>query len=118
MLPAGADLAIAARSDAALPLYFVFEIARRLLPGRRTLFYSLGPVNDGPRVKREGSLCDIRVIGTSSAVWKRMVVSPASDGARDCSWEDSLIVAVGMMQDTDQTGARAEADVRALTWRD
>ena len=96
----------------------MFEIARRLLPGRRTLFYSLGPVNDGPRVKREGSLCDIRVVGTSSAVWKRMVVSPASVAARDCGWEDSQIVAVAMMQDTDQTGARAEADVRALTWRD
>ena len=118
VLPAGADLAIAARSDAALRLYFVFESARRLLPGRRMLFYSLGPVNDGPRVKREGSLCDIRMVGTSSTVWKRMVVSPASDAARDCGWEDSRIVAVGLMQDTDQTGARAEADVRALTWRD
>ena len=118
VLPAGADLAIAARSDAALRLYFVFEIARRLIPSRRLLFFSLGPVNDGPRVKREGSLCDIRMDGTSSAVWKRMVVSPASVAARDCGWEDSQIVAVAMMQDTDQTGARAEADVRALTWRD
>jgi len=118
LLPTGADLTIAARSDAALRLYVVFESGRRFLPRRRLLFYSLGAVSDGPRVKGDDSLCDLRLVGTSTAAWQRLVVSPTADAARDCGWKSDRIVAVGMMQDTDQTGARAEAEVRALIWRD
>lgn len=118
VLPAGADLAVTARSDAALRLYVVFESARRFLPSRRVLFYSLGAVSGGQRIKRDDGLCDIRVPAASSTSWQRLTVSPAADAARDCAWRDGRIAAVGMMQDTDQTGARAEADVRALVWRD
>ncbi len=118
VLPAGADLAVTARSDAALRLYVVFESARRFLPSRRVLFYSLGAVSDAQRIKRDDSLCDIRLPTASSTSWQRLTVSPAADAARDCAWRDGRIAAVGMMQDTDQTGARAEADVRALVWRD
>lgn len=118
LLPIGADLALPARSDAALRLYVVFESDRRFLPSRRLLFYSLGAVSDGPRVKGDDSLCDLRLAGTSTTAWQRLVVSPTADAARDCGWKGGRIVAVGLMQDTDQTAARAEADVRALTWRD
>ena len=118
LLPAGADLAIAERSDAALRLYFVFEGTRRFLPSRRVLFYSLGAFRSGPRVKRDDRMCDVRLSAASTSGWQRLAVSPAADAARDCGWEDGLIVAVGLMQDTDQTGARAEADVRSLLWRD
>ncbi len=118
LLPAGADLTIAERSDAALRLYFVFEGTRRFLPSRRVLFYSLGALSAGPRVKRDDNMCDIRLSAVSTSGWQRLAVSPAADAARDCGWGDGTIVAVGMMQDTDQTGARAEADVRSLMWRE
>lgn len=118
VLPAGADLAVTARSDAALRLYVVFESARRFLPTRRVLFYSLGTVSAAQRIKRDDSLCDIRLPTASSTSWQRLTVSPAADAARDCAWRDGRIAAVGMMQDTDQTGARAEADIRGLVWRD
>ena len=118
VLPIGANLTIAARSDAALRLYVVFENARRFLPTRRVLFYSLGTVSGGERIKRDDRLCDIRLAASSSTTWQRLTVSPAADAARDCGWQDGRIAAVGIMQDTDQTGARAEADVRALLWRD
>lgn len=118
VLPAGADLAITTRSDAAVRLFVVFESARRFLPSRRVLFYSLGAVSSGQRVKRDDGLCDIRLPATSTTTWQRLTVSPAADAARDCAWQDGRIAAVGMMQDTDQTGARAEADIRGLSWRD
>lgn len=118
LLPAGADLTIAERSDAALRLYFVFEEPRRFLPSRRVFFYSLGAFGSGPRVKRDDRVCDIRLSAASTSEWQRLAVSPAADAARDCGWEDGQIVAVGMMQDTDQTGARAAAEVRSLIWRD
>lgn len=117
LLPIGADLAVAARSDAALRLYVVFESAHRLLPNRRVLFYSLGAVSAGPRVKRNASLCDIRMTATSTTEWLRLTVSPAADAARDCGWRDGRIAALGFMQDTDQTGAPAAADIRGLVWR-
>lgn len=69
-------------------------------------------------MKRDGHLCDLRLSVTDSTAWQRLVVSPAADAVRDCGWQGGRIVAVGMMQDTDQTGVRAEADVLALIWRD
>lgn len=118
VVPAGSDLTVRDRSDAALRLYFVFESPRRLLPGARLVMYSMGTVNSGVRVQRTHTVCDIRVPQSRGQSWQSFVVSPASDAARDCGWKDGRIVAVGMMQDTDQTGSPAEAHIRAIVWRE
>lgn len=118
VIPAGSNLVRAEHSDAALRLYFVFESTRRFLPNPRMLMYSFGAVNDGPRVQQADNLCDIRLLRTSTTAWQQAALTPAADAARDCGWTTGRIVAVGMMQDTDQTGSRAEAEIRALTWRE
>ncbi len=118
VVPKGSDLAIAERSDAALRFYVAFEGTRRFLSNPRLLFYSLGTLSNGPRVLRSGTLCDIRLARTSSTAWQQLVVTPAADAARECGWTDGRIVGVGVMQDTDQTGSPAAADLRALIWTD
>ncbi|WP_082821502.1 DUF3047 domain-containing protein [Gemmatimonas phototrophica] len=118
VVPAGSDLTVRDQSDAALRLYFVLESPRRLLPGTRLVMYSMGTVNSGVRVQRTNTVCDIRVPQSRTLTWQSFVVSPANDAARDCGWNEGRILAVGMMQDTDQTGAPAEAHIRAFVWRE
>jgi hypothetical protein len=117
ILPVGADLTRSAQSDAALRLYFVFDAPRLGLRRPRTLFYSIGAVPRGPRTTVADRICDIRVAHADTASWQQLSFAPASDAAAHCQWTVERIQAVGIMQDTDQTGAQAAVEIRAFRWR-
>jgi hypothetical protein len=50
--------------------------------------------------------------------WRDETVQPFDDHRRFWKREPPPITAVGVMQDTDMTGAEAVAELRELTWND
>lgn len=118
--PVGADLRSPRTDDAALRLFVVFASGGFLERIPRTLFYSTGTVEPTPYERagfQSAALRVIRMTDTTTGVWATMTVAPFVDYARAWGGTPREIVAVGLMQDTEQTRSRAIADVRSLAWR-
>lgn len=119
--PRRADLRNEATDDAALRVFVVFE--RRGFWDRtpRTLFYSSGAVEPPGYERASFASSNLHVIRMSSAPkpddWSRTVVDPFADYARVWGGAPRQIVAVGFLQDTEQTQSSALADVRSFHWR-
>ncbi len=119
--PFGADLRAAATDDAALRVFVVFARAgwRRAAP--RVLFYSLGGGEPPDYARRSFTSSQMHVIraGTAAAAreWTAHAVDPFGDHERAWGESPTRIVAIGVMQDTDQTRSAATADIRLLTWQ-
>jgi len=118
--PNGADLRSPRTDDAALRLFVVFASRGIFERTPRTLFYSSGRV-EPPSYERASfqstALHVIRLADTTDGTWLSAIVSPFADYDRVWGGPPRPIVAVGFMQDTDQTRSRAIADVRSLAWR-
>lgn len=119
--PARADLRAAVTDDAALRVFVVFATQGFLERTPRTLFYTSGtgePSGYSRPSYQSRALHVIRLESdAASTAWVETVLDPFSDYQRIWGGTPRAVVAVGLMQDTEQTGGTAIADVRALSWR-
>jgi hypothetical protein len=116
--PSGADVGMPGTDDAALRVFVVFGRHGNFLRKPRVLFYSLA---DGtPTAHRTSSPFGVRVAARPADTrdWMMAATNPFDDYRQ--LWGDAPppIIAVGVMQDTDQTRSAAIGDVMHLHWRD
>ncbi len=118
--PSGLDLRDMKRDDSALRVFVVFAPTSFLDRTPRTLFYSLGGAEPDNFERPSFQSRDLYVIRTGAAAdakdWVSVSMKPFEDYQRIWSGKPRNIVAVGLMQDTDQTGMNAVAEIRKLTW--
>ncbi len=118
--PAGADLRREKTDDSPLRVYVVFGKPGFFGRAARVIFYTFGAA-EPERYERASFVSDklhvIRVGGTSDVGhWRENSVMPFADYRRVWRGKPPPITAVGVMQDTDQTRARAVAELRRLEW--
>lgn len=116
----GADLRRRDADDAALRVFVVFERTSRFERVPHTLFYTSGTIEDANYERRSFQSSNMHVIrmggvGTVGE-WLRTTVDPFADYQRVWGGRAPSIVAIGIMQDSEQTKAMAMADIRALAW--
>ncbi len=117
--PATSDLTTEATDDSPIRLYVIFGNPRAVLGGSgRIIFYSFGnaePVGYQERSHVSGRIQVVKVDGAADrGVWREHVVDPDADYRRIWQRLPPAITGIGLMQDTDQTGERAMAEVRWL----
>ena len=117
LAPLGADVGAAATDDATLRVFVVFARHGRFALKPRAIFYTLA---DGvPARDRTDAPFGVRIAGSPARArdWVRASADPFSDYR--AIWGDSPppIVAIGVMQDTDQTRTPAIGDILTLYWR-
>jgi Protein of unknown function (DUF3047) len=114
--PHGANIAASATDDAALRVFVVFGRHGRFDRRPRTLFYTLAdgePAPDDPR-----SPFAVRIAGRPALAreWVRAAADPFADYRRIWGTTPQPIVAIGVMQDTDQTRSAAIGDILTISW--
>jgi Protein of unknown function (DUF3047) len=119
--PIGADMRMPRTDDSPLRVFVVFQTSGFLHRTPRTLFYSSGIAEPPTYSGRGASSEDVHVIRITSAAtssaWTESSLDPAADYARVWGSMVPCIVAFGLMQDSDQTGSAAVADLHHLFWR-
>ena len=117
LAPVGADVATLATDDATLRVFVVFGRHGRFTVRPRVLFYTLADGDPAP--DRIDSPIGVRIAGRPGGArgWVPASADPFGDYRR--LWKDAPppIVAVGVMQDTDQTRSPAIGDIMSLFWR-
>lgn len=118
--PAGADLRQEKTDDSPLRVYVVFGKPGLFGRSARVIFYTFG-ASEPEGYARASYVSDklhvIRVGGTEDVgQWRENSVKPFADYRRVWHGQPPPITAVGVMQDTDQTRARAVAELRRLEW--
>lgn len=121
--PAHADLREKDRDDSPLRLFVIFGNPRGVFSrGGRIIFYSTGsnePPDYNGRSHVSGRIQIVRVAGADRlGEWVELEVDPDADYRRIWGRSPPRIAAVGLMQDTDQTGGSAVAEVRRLELTD
>ncbi len=117
--PDAADLSEPTRSDAALRVYIVLEEPRRILPRHRLLFYSRGHTSRGEHVAHpRRDICDLQRTVTAGECWREERLDPLRDIIARCEWNAWRMVAIGIMQDTEQTHGTAVAQITTLRFHD
>ena len=120
--PAGATLGVKALDDSPLRVFVVFgKLGGLLNRSGRVIFYSVAGADSIGYAGASHLSKRLHVIGLDGArdvgSWREHEVDPVADYLRIWGREPSEpITAVGVMQDTDQTGSRAVADLRKLEW--
>jgi len=117
LAPRGASVAAPATDDAALRVFVAFGRHGRFMQRPRVLFYTLA---DGELLPdRPDSPFGVRIAGRPSLArnWIGATADPFGDYRRIWGGAPPQIVAIGVMQDTDQTGSAAIGDVMNLFWR-
>ena len=115
--PAGGSAATPATDDASLRVFVVFERHAAFAPAPRALFYTLGD-GDAPGTTARAAVQSINAGRPVAARhWVDVHAEPGRDYERIWGAAAPRIVAVGVMQDTDQTGSAAVGDLRRLEWR-
>lgn len=116
--PAGADPAAAKTDDSALRVFVVFAKTSRFTRTPRTIFYTAQPRGAVAYERPSFSGNDLFIIGIASPgaadVWTPVSVSPQADYQRIWKSTPPAIVAIGFMQDSDQTRSFARADLMSL----
>ena len=118
--PADADLRVERLDDSPLRVFVVFGHPGLFRRSARTIFYTFG--NAEPTgYEHAGASSDrihvIRVDGAADrARWAEHRTNPFADFRRIWNAEPPAITAIGVMQDTDQTGAPATGEIRRLEW--
>jgi hypothetical protein len=117
--PVGADLRERQRDDAAARIFVSFATPTRFGRPPYTLFYSAGGAEPDGYARSSfvsGALHVIRIAPPPAGTWADVTVDPVADYARIFGRTPPRITGVGVMQDSEQTGARAVADLAALVW--
>lgn len=120
LAPVGASLSSRATDDAALRVFVVFAKRGRFETTPRALFYTLadGMPPEPAAGARRPPLASLAA-GTPALTrdWVRVETDPFVDYRRLWQADATEIVAIGVMQDTDQTGTSAVGDLMNLLWR-
>ncbi len=117
--PPASDLQTVEGDDSPIRVYVVFGNPGALFGGSgRIIFYSYGNAEpDGYTAPSHQSdrMHVVRVDGAEErGVWRSHAVHPANDYRRIWGRAPPPITAIGVMQDTDQTGRRAVAEIKEL----
>ena len=120
LAPLGADVRERDRDDSALRVFVVFDHRGILSRVPRTIFYTVtAPALSGYQAKSRQS-GDLMIVGISAAGpgmgWNRTTRDPLSDYRAFWHAEPPRILAVGIMQDAEQTDSAVMADIMTLTW--
>ncbi len=118
--PAGADLRQEKTDDSPVRVYVVFGKPGLFGRSARVIFYTFGAA-EPEGYERASYVSDklhvIRVGGTPDVgQWRENSVKPFADYRRVWRGQPPPITAIGVMQDTDQTRAKAVAELRRLEW--
>jgi Protein of unknown function (DUF3047) len=119
LAPAGASMDAAKSDDAALRVFVVFARRGVFETTPRALFYTLSngapPVlASGPRRRPLASIAVAEPDMTRN--WQEVTADPIADYRRLWHADAPRIVAIGVMQDTDQTRSAAIGDLMTLKW--
>lgn len=117
LAPVGANSTRPSTDDAALRVFVVFARHSRFSPTPRALFYT---VADGEPSLDEGHAASAAamIVGRPSQTrhWTSVETNPFLDYRRLWGGTAPRIVAIGVMQDTDQTMTSAIGDLMRLQW--
>ena len=118
LAPNGASSAHAATDDAALRVFVVFARHGILAPSPRALFYTVAD-GDPTYVQGHAPAATSLIAGRPShtRTWTSTEANPFLDYRRVWGGTAPRIVAIGVMQDTDQTMTLAIGDLAQLRWR-
>lgn len=119
--PALRDLMQKERDDAPIRLYVVFGNPQKLFGGSgRIIFYTFGNREPAGYERTSHVSSRMQIVTVDGArdigAWRDHAVDPAADYQRIWGKTAPKVTAVGLMQDTDQTGERATAEVRSMSW--
>ncbi len=117
--PQGADLRRKATDDAAARIFVSFDTPTRFGRAPRTLFYSVGNAEPDGYERASfvsGALHVIRIAPPANGAWATVTVDPIADYVRLFGRQPPKITGVGLLQDSEQTGSLAVADLAVLEW--
>lgn len=116
--PAGADLAVAKTDDSALRIFVVFAKTTRFSRTPRTIFYTAQPRGALAYERPSFSGNHLFIVGLAfqgaADAWTSVSMAPQADYQRIWKSTPPAIVAIGFMQDSDQTRSFARADLMSL----
>ena len=117
LAPRGANVAVPSTDDATLRVFVVFGLQGRFERRPRVLFYTLADGDPAP--DRPDRPFGVRIAGRPALArdWVHATADPFLDYRRIWGSEPRQIIAIGVMQDTDQTRSAAIGDVMNLSWR-
>jgi len=120
LAPIGADVRVRARDDAALRIFVVFDHRGLISRVPRTIFYTVTDSSLSGYQARSKQSGDLMIVGINAAApgmgWNRTTRDPLSDYRAFWRAEPPRILAVGIMQDAEQTNSAVIADIESLTW--
>ena len=117
LAPQGADVGTAATDDASLRVFVVFGRHARFAWKPRVLFYSLA---DGVAMPdRTDAPFGVRIASRPAMArnWVQASADPFSDYRSIWGAAPPPVIAIGVMQDTDQTRSPSVGDILNLYWR-
>jgi hypothetical protein len=118
--PTGADIRVRDRDDAALRVFVVFDHRGRFSRVPRTIFYTVTDPSQSTHRARSRQSGDLLVIGVGAdgdpTQWSRTTRDPLADYRAFWNAEPPRILAVGLMQDAEQTASAVIADIATLSW--
>ena len=119
--PPAADLRAKETDDSPIRVYVVFGKPGLFNRAGRIIFYTFGNAEPGDFSQPSHASDKMHVIRVDGAdarrAWRDHTVDPFADYRRIWHRNPPPITAIGVMQDTDQTGERAVAELRRLEWR-
>ena len=118
--PATADLRAELTDDSPIRVFVTFGKPGLFGRSARVIFYTYGnaePASYARASYASDRLHVIRVDGASErGRWNEHIMNPFADYRRIWGSDAPAITAIGVMQDTEQTGAPAVAELRRLEW--
>jgi hypothetical protein len=115
--PASADIQVKRRDDSPIRVFVVFGRWQDLGRSGHAIFYTWG--NEGEEelttrshVSRRIAIVRLARSGSTDETWRDVRTNPSGDFARIFGGRADPITTVGFMQDTDQTGEAAIAELR------
>jgi len=118
--PATADLRAERTDDSPIRVFVTFGKPGLFGRSARVIFYTFGngePAGFERASHASDRLHVVRVDGAAErGQWREHAVSPYDDYQRIWGRTPPAITAIGIMQDTEQTGAMASAELRRLEW--
>jgi len=120
LAPLGADVRDRDRDDAALRVFVVFDHRGIISRVPRTIFYTVTEPSLSGYQARSTQSRNLMIVGISAAGpgmgWNRTTRDPISDYRAFWNAEPPRILAIGIMQDAEQTQSAVVADIASLTW--
>ena len=119
--PRGAVLSDRGRDDSPIRVFVAFgKLGGLFNRGGRVIFYSFSGEDSSGYSAPSHAGGRFHIFGLDGAMavgsWRDHQVNPRDDFRRIWGQEPPPITAIGVMQDTDQTGQEAIAELRSLAW--